>query len=182
MRGRVEIAADARARSNPFGDRLRELRPDIVHFHSGWAALKGLAHGQLAESRIVISFRADGQDTAMSNPAILCERASRMLFPEEAALERALERGWPPEKSAVMHAPPVEPQPGGTQPARTPGALRIVSAGTLSWQQGFEHPIHAVRLLLDMGVECDYRIIGEGDHARRSHSRATNSISPSASS
>lgn len=45
-----------------------------------------------------------------------------------------------------------------------PRCLRIVSAGPLVWEQGFEHSVHAVRLLLDMGVACQYRIVGQGDH------------------
>ena len=163
LRERVEIAADAKAASNPFRDRLRGLRPDIVHFHSGWAAVKGLAGGQLAESRIVISFRADGQDVRAIEE--VCTRASRLLFSEQAALERGLAQGCPAERAAVLHTPLVEPRLGA-EPSRTAGALRIVSAGTLTWQQGFEHSVHAVRLLLDMGVDCDYRIIGDGDHVQ----------------
>jgi glycosyltransferase involved in cell wall biosynthesis len=42
--------------------------------------------------------------------------------------------------------------------------LRVLSAGPVTWQQGFEHSVHAVRLALDLGVECEYRIAGEGDH------------------
>jgi len=164
LRERIEIAADARAASNPFRDRLRSLRPDIVHFHSGWAAVKGLAGGQLAESRVVISFRADGQDLGAIEA--LGSRPSRLLFPEQAALERALARGCPAERAAVLHAPPLEPRDGIARPSRAAGALRVVSAGTLSWQQGFEHSVHAIRLLLDMGVGCDYRIVGNGDHVQ----------------
>jgi glycosyltransferase involved in cell wall biosynthesis len=164
LRERVEIAADAKALSNPFGDRLRTLRPDIVHFHSGWSAAKGLANGQLAESKIVIGFRADGQDLGM--PEALRSRASRLLFPERAALERAIERGFPAERAAVMHAPPVEPLPERERASRATGTLRIVSAGALTWQQGYEHSVHAVRLLLDMGVECSYRIVGDGGHVQ----------------
>jgi colanic acid/amylovoran biosynthesis glycosyltransferase len=64
-----------------------------------------------------------------------------------------------------MH-PPVEPPTGDTRPAGAPGTLRILSAGSLIWQQGFEHSIHAVRLLLDMGIPCEYRIIGDGEHVQ----------------
>src|SRR5688572_25253759 len=166
LRARVEIAARAKAQSNPFSEQLRGLLPDIVHFHSGWAALKGLAGGQLSASRIVITFRADGQDVAMPNPEPLWTRASRFVFPDETARERAVERGCPADRTVVMYAPPVEPLPGGDQPLRPGERLRIVSAGTLTWQQGFEHSIHAVRLLIDTGVECEYRIVGDGDHVQ----------------
>ena len=162
---RVAIAPDAKRDSSPFDDRLKALCPDLVHFHSGSFALKGLQNGQLPEARIVIRFRADGQDLAVSNLELLWRRANRLLFPDPLALERALARGCPPARAAVMQ-PPVEPGTDADRPYRPSATLRILSAGPLVWQQGFEHSIHAVRLLLDMGVQCEYRIVGDGDHVQ----------------
>jgi glycosyltransferase involved in cell wall biosynthesis len=42
--------------------------------------------------------------------------------------------------------------------------LRLISVGPLDWTQGYEHAIHAVRLLADRGVDCEYRIAGSGDY------------------
>ena len=46
----------------------------------------------------------------------------------------------------------MKPRTGG--PGAVPPPLRLISSGPLTWEQGFEHSVHAVRLLLDMGVEC----------------------------
>jgi glycosyltransferase involved in cell wall biosynthesis len=166
LRKLVELAPHARKNNSPFERRLRKLRPDLVHFHSAWAAWKGMRHGQLPDSRVVISLRADSQDLSVPEPELLWERADRLLFPHGAALERAVARGWPRDRAEVLHAP-VWSAEAVTERAAGPGHLRILSAGSLVWEQGFEHSIHAVRLLLDRGVACEYRILGEeGDHVQ----------------
>lgn len=40
--------------------------------------------------------------------------------------------------------------------------LRLLSVGRLSWMKGFLFALSAVRCLLDQGVHCEYRIVGEG--------------------
>jgi colanic acid/amylovoran biosynthesis glycosyltransferase len=40
--------------------------------------------------------------------------------------------------------------------------LRLVGIGPLSWMQGYEHALSAVRLLIERGVACAYRIVGCG--------------------
>jgi glycosyltransferase involved in cell wall biosynthesis len=72
---------------------------------------------------------------------------------------RALDRGLLPTSCYVL------PSPTRASPESTGGAeLRILSIGELTWRQGYEHGIHAVRLLLDRGVACRYRLIGTGNH------------------
>lgn len=44
--------------------------------------------------------------------------------------------------------------------------LRVLSAGQLTWEQGFEHSVQAIRLLLERGVCCSYRIVGDGPHVQ----------------
>jgi glycosyltransferase involved in cell wall biosynthesis len=36
--------------------------------------------------------------------------------------------------------------------------------GDLTWQHGYDHALHAIRLAVDRGVECEYRIRGEGPY------------------
>lgn len=43
--------------------------------------------------------------------------------------------------------------------------IRLLSVGDLTWQHGHEHALHAVRLVLDRGLGCEYRIVGAGPHA-----------------
>jgi glycosyltransferase involved in cell wall biosynthesis len=44
-------------------------------------------------------------------------------------------------------------------------ALRILAVAPLSWKSGLEYGLHAVRLLLDRGVDCELRILGDGGYA-----------------
>jgi colanic acid/amylovoran biosynthesis glycosyltransferase len=55
-------------------------------------------------------------------------------------------------------------RPRRAAPPDDGGAIRLLSIGPLSWTQGLDDAIHAVRLLLDRGVGCHYRIIGEGEY------------------
>ena len=167
--GLVEFAPRASARSSPFDRRLRRWRPNLVHFHSAWAASKGLARAQLPSARVLISFRDDGQDLEVGNPDLLRDRADLFVFGHRAALERALARGWPGERARVLETPPMSNSWSGAHASSERatdhrGVLRVLSAGPLIWEQGYEHSVHAVRLLLDAGHECTYRIVGEGDH------------------
>jgi glycosyltransferase involved in cell wall biosynthesis len=163
LQGRIELALDAKADTSPFDARLRSLQPDLVHFHSGHAAWKGLRKGQLRESKIAVSIRPDldlGLDLDL-----LWERCDTLFFRDRAALERGLERGCPEERTVILKPPVAVPDPqrrGKTNSA----PLRVLSAGPLAWEQGFEHSIHAIRLLLDQGVPCEYRVIGDGEHVQ----------------
>jgi glycosyltransferase involved in cell wall biosynthesis len=166
LRDRIELAARAKANASPFDSRLRSLRPDLVHFQSGHAAWKGLRHGQLQDARIAISFRTDYHDLESNDLdlALLWERADILFFSNRVALEHALDRGCPQERAVVLEPPVDVPDPKHRR-ERGDGLFRVLSAGPLVWEQGFEHSIHAIRLLLDQGFQCEYRIIGDGDHA-----------------
>jgi glycosyltransferase involved in cell wall biosynthesis len=161
LRERIELVLDAPMKSSPFDRRLRSLQPDLVHFHSGHAAMKGLREGQLRGSKIAVSFRTEAWDLVGLD--VLWERADTLFFPYRAALEHALELGCPEERAVVLEPPVHIPDPQERRERRE-GPLRVLSAGPLAWEQGFEHSIHAIRLLLDQGVPCEYRIIGDGDH------------------
>jgi glycosyltransferase involved in cell wall biosynthesis len=47
-------------------------------------------------------------------------------------------------------------------PASDPQPLRILSAGELSWTQGYEHALQAISELVDSGIDCEYRVVGAG--------------------
>jgi colanic acid/amylovoran biosynthesis glycosyltransferase len=161
---RIELALDAKADSSPFDGRLRSLRPDLVHFHSGHAAWKGLRKGQLRGSKIAVSLRGEAWDLEV-DPDLLWERSDKLFFRDRAALERGLDSGCPEERAMILEPPVAVPDPQDRD-ERGDGPLRVLSAGPLAWEQGFEHSIHAIRLLLDQGVPCEYRIIGDGDHVQ----------------
>jgi glycosyltransferase involved in cell wall biosynthesis len=165
LRDRIEVAADAKADSSPFDAHLRSLRPDLVHFHSGHAARKGLRDGQLKDAKIALSLRTNGTDLMPEDveSGLLWDRADIVLFADRIALDRTVNRGCPADKAMLLERPVRLP---GPERRRDPGngRLRVLSAGPLVWQQGFEHSIHAIRLLLDQGVACEYRIVGDGIH------------------
>ena len=51
-------------------------------------------------------------------------------------------------------------------PARPGSFLRVLAIGPLTWHQGYEHLLQAIRLLTDRGVPCGCRIVGSGgDHS-----------------
>jgi len=148
----------------PFAARLLALRPDLVHYHSGSAAARGMRLKSVHESRVVVSFRADGQDLHVPDPEILWAGADLFLFPNEPVLERALAVGYPPERAEVIDSPWWIGESPTPAPKRGNSPLRVLSAGPLTWEQGLEHAVHAVRLLLDQGIDCEYRILGDGYH------------------
>jgi glycosyltransferase involved in cell wall biosynthesis len=160
----MSFARYVRSGAGPFGGRLLALRPDLVHYHSGSAGARGIGLKRLHECRVVVSLRADGKDLHVPDPEILWGNADLFLFPNPAALKRAIDAGCPPQSAEVIDTPWwTREQPASPREAST-GPLRILSAGPLTWEQGFEHSVHAVRLLLDQGIDCEYRIVGEGYH------------------
>ena len=162
LAGQIEVRPQSNGRLPR--RRLLRQRPDLVHFHSAASALKGIRLQRLLGYRVVISFRDSGLELKRPGLDLLWEKADLFLFADAALLEDAVARGCPTRRAAV-HRPPL-PSPRAATNGREGGSrpLRIVSAGRLSWENGFEHSVHAVRLLLDAGIECEYRILGEGEH------------------
>jgi glycosyltransferase involved in cell wall biosynthesis len=64
----------------------------------------------------------------------------------------------PPGSDATLLELGARSVPGGD-------ALRILSVGSITWAQGYEHALQAVALLADRGIPCAYRIVGRGDFA-----------------
>jgi colanic acid/amylovoran biosynthesis glycosyltransferase len=86
---------------------------------------------------------------------------------DESLWRRALRRGCSPDRRRAVIAPAANTayfDPGEGTPAEATARLRILSVGPLVWAQGCEHALYAAHLLLDRGVDFEYRIIGEGEH------------------
>ena len=49
-------------------------------------------------------------------------------------------------------------------PAVADAQLRVLSAGPLSWRQGFDDAMHAVRIVREAGIDCRQRILGDGPY------------------
>lgn len=161
LQKRVRVAARAAGDATPFARRLRRLRPGLMHFHSGWMASRFIERDRLPDVPVVIGFREDCRDLDVPGLDRIWSRGSLFLFRNELARERALAVGCPEDRAEVLEAPLPDFRCNGFRPG---APLRILSLGSMVWEQGFEHSIHAVRLLLDMGIPCEYRIVGEGEH------------------
>jgi glycosyltransferase involved in cell wall biosynthesis len=97
--------------------------------------------------------------------------AGRRRVLAEFALDRQLDRfaelyehvageGHRPARASTL-APPA---PAGRRQPPPPPDLRVLGVGDLTWQHGYDHALHAIRLAVDRGVECEYRIRGEGPY------------------
>ena len=154
--------------------RLVTLGPDVVHFDSARLADSWLGVADALGRPLVVGVTAEDLYGAGAAPfdgaADVWARVAAVHLPDPALERRALQRGCPPDVPRAVVPAPVDTElfaPGRTTTptaARPDGVLRIVSAGRLGWMQGLEHAIHAVRLLRDTGVACEYTIIGDGDH------------------
>ena len=143
--------------------RLLRLRPDLVHFDSVASCEKAMRLRGLLNCRVVVSFRTDGRDLDHPSLEALFQEADLLLFPDVTLRNRAIAQVGSPEKAEVLPPPLQSREPAIAGNGRAPGSLRLFSAGPLRWEQGFEYAVHAVRLLLDRGIRCRYRIIGEGE-------------------
>ena len=150
------------------------LGPDIVHFEFGALAPPRVDLKELLGCRIVVSFRGYdlnfvGLDESDHYGAVW-KRADGFHFLGEDLLRRARRRGCPPDVLHALIPPAIDA--GVFQPDARPRRemrdasepLRILSVGRLEWKKGYEDALLAVRKLLDRGVPCRYRVIGDGEY------------------
>jgi colanic acid/amylovoran biosynthesis glycosyltransferase len=151
---------------------LAALRPAVVHFQSAIAARDCLDLKAALGWKAVVS--VTGEDLNMvglDRPDYyrgVWEAADLLHVPDESLWRRALRRGCDPDHRRALIGPaadfahfrPLESDTTEGDHAR----LRILSVGPLVWAQGYEDALHAARLLLDRGVDFEYRIVGEGEH------------------
>jgi glycosyltransferase involved in cell wall biosynthesis len=168
--------AGGRGDRRRLGDRyldavLLALRPSLVHFTSHVSALRRTRLARAFGARVLVSVSEAELErlrrTGRKALARLWRSADVMVFPNPWVHERALELGCPPKVPSALASHganpawfaggPHEPEEDGHRP------LRILTAGPLSWRQGLEHALDSVRLLVDRGVACEYRIAGAGD-------------------
>ena len=153
------------------------LAPEIVHFEFGSLAAGRMHLGELLGCRVVVSFRGyDLNFVGLDEPEYYREvwnRADAIHLLGEDLWKEARRRGCPAGKPHVLIPPAVdveffrsadeadEDAPGGGGADRP---LRVLSVGRLEWKKGYEYGLRAVRRLLDKGVHCEYRIVGDGEY------------------
>jgi colanic acid/amylovoran biosynthesis glycosyltransferase len=146
------------------------LKPDVLHFEFGTLAVGKMHLKEILNCKIVVSFRGyDLNYVGLDKPDYYREvfdRADVMHLLGNDLWQRALRRGCNPEKNHVLIPPAIDPKlfenDGDMYPPN--GKVRILSVGRLEWKKGYEYALKAIRLLRDQGVDCEYRIIGEGKY------------------
>ncbi len=145
---------------------LLTLQPRVVHVGSAASAVTWASPTALVGARLVVGLQADELAAGAERPAAwrtTWDIADALLV-ESNALAATAHRLGAPEKALGVVSPILEPTLAAhVPPSLDDGPLRILSKGPLSWTQGFEHSLHAIRLLADGDVPCSYRIVGSGD-------------------
>jgi glycosyltransferase involved in cell wall biosynthesis len=143
---------------------VAELEPQLVHFPTTRSALEwGEVGRRLGQKRLVAGF--SGHDLDGQPFERLWSTASGFHFESEALAEFARRSGMtrttasvvPPLADAALLARPPKSEVGRAD-------LRMLSVAPLSWTQGFDHALAAVRLLRERRLPCHYRIVGAGEY------------------
>ena len=164
------LGRTARARAGARIATLGNGGPPIVHFASGPAAVRGIAAARRAGAAALVTL--SGEDLAaggLAEPGYyddVWRHAAAIHLSDDHVWPRALARGCPESVAHAVIGPASDtsyfvPQNGEL----SDGPLRLLIVAPLRWSQGHEHALHAVRLLLDRGVECRLRIVGAGAYA-----------------
>jgi colanic acid/amylovoran biosynthesis glycosyltransferase len=151
------------------------LKPHLIHFEFGTIAVGREDLGGLLDCREVVSFRGYDLNFAGLEQAEyyqgIWQHAAGLHFLGEDLRRRALRRGCPSDKPYVLIPPAIDVSffdPGEKAILERVGTperpYRILSVGRLEWKKGYEFGLQAVRMLVDHGVTCEYRIIGDGSH------------------
>ena len=152
---------------------LVRLGPDVVHFEFGALAPDRMYLRELLGCRITVSFRGyDLNFVGLDRPGHYDEvwaQAVGLHFLGEDLWRRARKRGCPPDRFHALIPPAIDVAfyRRGYEHPRTPASsrpLRILSVGRLEWKKGYEDALLAVRKLLDDGIACEYRIVGDGEY------------------
>jgi colanic acid/amylovoran biosynthesis glycosyltransferase len=153
---------------------LVRLGFDIVHFEFGALAPGRMYLKDLLDCRIVVSFRGyDLNYVGLDQPdhyREVWERADGLHFLGEDLWRRAQRRGCPGGRPHALIPPAIDTdffQPGPEAPSAREDAiptLRVLSVGRLESKKGYEYALLAIRMLLEKGVACEYRILGDGEY------------------
>jgi len=151
------------------------LKPDILHFEFGTLAIGRTYIKQLLDLKLSVSFRGyDLNFIGLDDPQFyqeIWQKADACHFLGNDLWQRAQRRGCPPDMPHVHIPPainleefpsPIQSRPGRLGTAERP--LRILSIGRLAWKKGYEFSLHALKMLIDQGYYCIYKIIGEGPY------------------
>ena len=150
------------------------LQPALIHYEFGLLALGRMHIKDFLDCRITVSFRGgDISNAGLDNPDFysqVWEQTDALHFVGEDLWKRAQQRGCPSDKAHAVISPAVDIAffvPEKKKRVETVGIptrpYRILSVGRLVWKKGYEYALQAVKWLVDRGISCEYRIIGDGN-------------------
>ena len=154
---------------------LMVLKPDIIHFEHGFSALGRMYLKEVLGCKVVVSFRgSDLKVYRLEDPNCYKEvwdGADALHLCGQHLWEYAQRRGCPSDKFHVVIPGGIDAVFFDHMERRHPDMvgilerpIRILSVGRLHWVKGYEYALEAVKLLVNQGIQCEYRIIGDGDH------------------
>ena len=150
------------------------LNPHVIHFEFGALAVGRETLAKCIGCKMVVSFRGyDLNFSGLEDPNYYREiwkYADGLHFLGEDLWARALRRGCPADKLKALIPPALDTElfkPANERNLNedigsVSRPLRLLSVGRLEWKKGYEFAIQAIRILIDNGIACEYRIIGEG--------------------
>jgi len=155
LRRPVPVLAGLARRADPGVRYLRAvllaLDPEVVHLPS--AAADGTSEVRSALAAGFVAERTGPANSAAADAVYVVDH------PPDAAASNGLTGG-----RSVVIPRAVDPALLEWAPPNPGHVLHLLAIGPLAWTQGYEHLLHAVRLLTDRGVSCKCRIVGSGDY------------------
>lgn len=153
---------------------LIRLSPDVIHFEFGSLAVGRTHLKHLLDTKLSASFRGyDLNYIGLDQPdhyRQVWKSIDAAHFLGEDLWRRAQIRGAPGELRHALIPPAVDVAAFPQAPTRTTAQLgtqsrplRLLSVGRLHWKKGYEYTLQAVKTLVDQGIHCQYRIIGDGE-------------------
>jgi colanic acid/amylovoran biosynthesis glycosyltransferase len=148
---------------------------DVCYCAFGQDAVKAMRIRRVGvlDARMVVAFR--GADTtkyvARRGPGTYAAvfRAGSLFLPVcDALAHRIVGMGAPPEK-VVVHRTGIDLRRWDFRPRRFDGSgpMRLVTVARLVEKKGVEYVLHAVRGLVDRGIDVTYEVIGDGPRRSR---------------
>jgi colanic acid/amylovoran biosynthesis glycosyltransferase len=172
LRGLRRLGLDA-VRRLYLDAELVMLKPEVIHFEFGALAIERTYLKELLGCKLVVSFRGyDLNFSGLEHPGYYDEiwkDADALHLLGADLWRRAQGRGCPPDKPHLLIPPAIDSKffdPASRVHTEVVGTsdrpLRLLSVGRLDWKKGYEYALQAVKLLMDSGLHCEYRIIGDG--------------------
>lgn len=151
------------------------LDPDIVHFEFGTLAVTRSYLRSLLDVKLSVSFRGyDLNFSGITKDGYYLEvwrNVSACHFLGNDLRQWAIARGCPSTMRYKLIPPavdltqfPISSDVKADYATSESNPFRILSVGRLEWKKGYEFAFQAVKMLMDMGISCQYRIIGDGEY------------------